>query len=80
MTTMAEDTSTQNVVQTTSTHDTGNLGQPREQLEVEQGGISDESITYPTGPKLWLTMASLFIAYFLNSLVGSRDMIERMVN
>jgi hypothetical protein len=77
---MAEDTSNGNVVQTTSTHDIDNLGQPREQLEVEEGGISNENIAYPTGPKLWLTMASLCIVYFLNGLVGSYDMIERMGN
>lgn len=76
MITMAEDTSNENVVQTASTHDTDNLGQPREQLEVEEGGISDENITYPTGPNLWLTMASLCIAYFLNGLVSSHNMIE----
>jgi hypothetical protein len=80
MPTMAGDTSNENVVQTASTHDTDNLGQPREQLEVEGGGISDENITYPTGPKLWLTMASLCIACFLNGLVSSHGMIERMVN
>jgi hypothetical protein len=75
MTAMA-DTSTENAVQAASTHDTDNLGQPREQLEVDEGGISDENITYPTGPKLWLTMTSLCIAYFLNGLVGSRNVIE----
>lgn len=77
---MAEGTSTENVVQMASTHDTANLRQYREGLEVDEGGIPDENITYPTGPKLWLTMASLCIAYFLNGLVGSHDMIERMVN
>ena len=76
ITTMA-DTSTENAVQAASTHDTNNLRQPREQLEVNEGGISDENITYPTGPKLWLTMTSLCIAYFLNGLVGSRNKIER---
>ena len=80
MTTMAEDTSTENVIQTASAHDTDNLRQPQEQLEVEDGGISDENITYPTGPKLWLTMASLCLAYFLNGLVGSHDIIKRMIN
>jgi hypothetical protein len=80
MTKMAEDTSNENVVHTASTHDVDNLGQPQEQLEVEEGGISDENITYPTGPKLWLTMASLYIAYFLNGLVGSYDIIEKIVN
>ena len=78
---MAESTSDEAVVQMASTHDTNNLGQPREQLEVvEQGSISGESITYPTGPKLWLTMVSVCIAYFLNGLVGFHDMIPREVN
>jgi hypothetical protein len=77
---MAEESAEENVVQTTSQEDTGNLSPPREQLEVEEGGISDENINYPTGPKLWLTMTSMCIAYFLNGLVGSYDTIQRMVN
>jgi hypothetical protein len=80
MITMAQDTSQENVVQTASTEDTDNLRLPREQLEVEEGGISEENINYPTGPKLWLTMTSLCIAWFLNGLVGSYDAIERIVN
>jgi hypothetical protein len=56
-----------------STQGTDNPGQPREQLEVEEDGFSDENITYPTGLKLWLTMASLCIAYSLNGLVGFHD-------
>ena len=77
---MSEETSRESVLQMASTHDADNIGQPQEQLEVEEGGISDENINYPTGPKLWLTMASLCIAYFLNGLVGSHDMIESMIN
>jgi hypothetical protein len=73
---MAEDAAEENVVQTTSQEDMGNLSPPREQLEVEEGGISDENINYPTGPKLWLTMTSMCIAYFLNGLVGSYDTIQ----
>ena len=38
MTTMA-DTSTENAVQAASTHDTDNLEQPHEQLEVDEDGI-----------------------------------------
>lgn len=41
-----------------------------DQLEIEESGTSDESINYPTGPKLWLTMISLCTAIFLNGLVG----------
>lgn len=39
-----------------------------DQLEIEESGTSDESINYPTGPKLWLTMISLCTAIFLNGL------------
>jgi len=77
---MAEEISTATVVEMASTQDTDNLGQPREQLEVEEGGLSDENINYPIGPKLWLTMASLCIAYFLNGLVGFHGVIEIIVN
>ena len=70
MTVMAEDMSTENVVQMASAHQLDNLGQPQQQLEVQEGGVSDQDITYPTGPKLWLTMASLCLASFLNGLVS----------
>ena len=53
---------------------------PQEPLEVEEGGISDEDIIYPTGRKLWLTMTSLCIACFLNGLVGSQQRSERMLD
>ena len=46
-----------------------NAGYPGEQLEIEEGDQTDEGINYPTGPKLWLTMTSLFIACFLQGLV-----------
>lgn len=65
---MAEQVLGEDVVQTASTHDTDNVGQPQEQLVVEESGTSDEDITYPTGPKLWLTMISLCTAYFLDGL------------
>ncbi|KAK5338558.1 hypothetical protein LTR98_004958 [Exophiala xenobiotica] len=39
-----------------------------EQLEVEEPGVSEESMIYPSGPKLWLTMASLCLSIFLNGL------------
>ncbi|KAK5210776.1 hypothetical protein LTR41_003388 [Exophiala xenobiotica] len=39
-----------------------------EQLEVEEPGVSEENIIYPSGPKLWLTMASLCLSIFLNGL------------
>jgi hypothetical protein len=77
---MAEEISTATAVQMASTQDTDNLGQRREQLEVEEGGLSDENINYPTGPKLWLTLTSFCIAYFLNGLVGFHDVIEPIVN
>lgn len=45
---------------------------PMEELELEeeQNDASAEVITYPSGPKLWSTMASLCIACFLSGLVG----------
>ncbi|KAH6971150.1 major facilitator superfamily domain-containing protein [Ilyonectria sp. MPI-CAGE-AT-0026] len=43
---------------------------PMEELELEeeQNDPSAEAITYPSGPKLWSTMASLCIACFLSGL------------
>jgi hypothetical protein len=77
---MPEETSEENILQTNSTEVTGNFSPPREQLEVEEGSLSDDNINYPAGPKLWLTMTSMCIAYFLNGLVSCQKMKERMGN
>lgn len=46
---------------------------PRENFEMEenQNGRNEEDGTYPSGPKLWLTMTSLCITSFLSGLVSS---------
>lgn len=45
------------------------LGQPQEQMEVEETPRSDEEdIVYPTGIKFWLAMGSLIVTQFLNGL------------
>ena len=77
---MAENASVENVVQTTTTGDDSGLGFPREQLEVEEGGISEDNINYPTGSKLWLTMTSLCVTFFINGLVCSHGRGGRMVD
>lgn len=43
-----------------------------EQFQVDEshGDESDENVQYPTGRKLWLTMASLCIACFMSGLVS----------
>jgi hypothetical protein len=47
-----------------------------EQLEVEEPGVSEENIIYPSGLKLWLTMASLCPSIFLNGLVSGIDILH----
>ena len=72
MPTMAESSPIEDAAQTPSTppslHDTDNVGRPQEPLEVEEATASDDHVVYPTGPKLWLTMASVCLAYFLTGL------------
>ncbi|KAM0546274.1 hypothetical protein ACHAPJ_010958 [Fusarium lateritium] len=41
---------------------------PIETLEVEEPHDDEDNIVYPTGPKLWSTMASMAIACFLSGL------------
>ncbi|KAF4956541.1 hypothetical protein FSARC_11543 [Fusarium sarcochroum] len=41
---------------------------PTETLEVEEPPDDEDNIVYPTGPKLWSTMASMAIACFLSGL------------
>ncbi|RKL10236.1 hypothetical protein BFJ68_g8852 [Fusarium oxysporum] len=47
-----------------------NTQQPRptSALEIEEPHDDEENIVYPTGPKLWSTMASMAIACFLSGL------------
>ncbi|KAF5255873.1 hypothetical protein FOXYS1_13686 [Fusarium oxysporum] len=41
---------------------------PTSTLEIEEPRDDEENIVYPTGPKLWSTMASMAIACFLSGL------------
>ncbi|KAG4292442.1 hypothetical protein FPRO06_13695 [Fusarium proliferatum] len=41
---------------------------PTSTLEIEEPRDNEENIVYPTGPKLWSTMASMAIACFLSGL------------
>ncbi|EGU80596.1 hypothetical protein FOXB_08880 [Fusarium oxysporum f. sp. conglutinans Fo5176] len=41
---------------------------PTSALEIEEPHDDEENIVYPTGPKLWSTMASMAIACFLSGL------------
>jgi UTP:GlnB (protein PII) uridylyltransferase len=45
---------------------------PTSILEVEEPRDDEENIVYPTGPKLWSTMASMAIACFLSGLVSHK--------
>lgn len=65
---MATETSTEDVIRPESTEVDPRIGHPVEHLEVEENDASEE-IDYPTGHKLWLTVASLCIAMFLKGLV-----------
>ena len=44
------------------------VGRPQEQLEVQEQDTIEDEPEYPTGPKLWLTMAAMLIAVFLGGL------------
>jgi hypothetical protein len=71
---MADDTLTENVVRPVSAEGAARVGHPTEQLVVEENGVSEEEINYPTGPKLWLTVAALCVAMFLKGLVRSLNL------
>lgn len=49
--------------------DTTAQSRPTSTLEIEEPRDDEENIVYPTGPKLWSTMASMAIACFLSGLV-----------
>ena len=65
--------STQIVERITSTpresSDTLNVGRPSEQLEIDDTPPGTDEVVYPTGPKLYLALAALYTAAFLNGLV-----------
>lgn len=69
---MANDTpseATRDSIRPVSTEDTARAGHPAEPLEIEENGVPGEEVNYPTGPKLWLTVATLCVTMFLKGLV-----------
>ncbi len=72
---MAIETATGDIIRPVSAEETVRVGHPTEQLKIEENGVSEE-ISYPTGHKLWLTVASLCIAMFLKGLVCSSNMMR----
>jgi hypothetical protein len=69
---MASETLTQQPLDSLAVPITANAEQPRpiEALEVEEPHNDEENIVFPTGPKLWSTMASMAITCFLSGLVS----------
>ncbi|SPJ70479.1 related to aflatoxin efflux pump AFLT [Fusarium torulosum] len=67
---MASETVTQQPLDSIAVPITANAEQPRsiEALEVEEPHNDEENIVFPTGPKLWSTMASMAITCFLSGL------------
>jgi hypothetical protein len=61
-----------------SDQDTTCAGHPTEQVEIEENAVPEEEINYPTGPKLWLTVATLCVTMFLKGLVRSPYVIAVM--
>jgi hypothetical protein len=70
---MASETLTQTPTDTATVQfNTDGPGQSRpiETLQIEEPRNEEENIVFPTGPKLWSTMASMCIALFLSGLVS----------
>lgn len=70
---MASETLTQTPVDTAilqSNIDSPSESRPIEALQIEEPSNEEENIAFPTGPKLWSTMASMSIALFLSGLVS----------
>ncbi|PTD08261.1 Efflux pump afoB [Fusarium culmorum] len=68
---MASETLTQTPVDTAtlqSITDSPGESRPIEALQIEEPSNEEENIAFPTGPKLWSTMASMSIALFLSGL------------
>lgn len=73
---MANDTPTEDTVRTVSIELPSRAAQPIEQLEIEQNSVPESEITYPSGPKLWLTVATLCVTVFLKGLVCWSNVIK----
>ncbi|KAH8807374.1 major facilitator superfamily domain-containing protein [Xylogone sp. PMI_703] len=66
--TMLNDTVTEDAGRPVSTQLTSRIGHPMEQLEIEQSSAPEVEINYPTGPKVWLAVATLCVTMFLKGL------------
>ena len=75
---MANDASTDDTVQPVPADNAAHVEHPTEQLEIEENGVPEDETIYPTGPKLWLTLATLCVTMFLKGLVFSLDVIHLM--
>lgn len=69
---MASETLTQQPLNSPAVQITANAEPPRpiETLEVEEPRNDEDNMVFPTGPKLWSTMASMAITCFLSGLVS----------
>ncbi|UZP39292.1 hypothetical protein NXS19_007108 [Fusarium pseudograminearum] len=68
---MASETLTQTPIDTAtlqSNADSPGESRPIEALQIEETSNEEDNIVFPTGPKLWSTMASMSIALFLSGL------------
>jgi hypothetical protein len=68
---MASETLTQTPIDTAAVQsniDSPGQSRPIEALQIEEPLNEEEDIVFPTGPKLWSTMASMCIALFLSGL------------
>jgi hypothetical protein len=63
-------------IQTCTAQSPSTPGQPLERLEVEDPNEED-NINWPSGHKLWLNMASVFMTEIVLGLVGCSSFDER---
>ena len=75
---MANNASPDDTVQSMPANNTADVEHPTEQLEIEENGVPENETIYPTGPRLWLTLATLCVTMFLKGLVFSLDVIHLM--
>ena len=64
-------------VQTCTVQSPSTPGQPLERLEVEEPNEGEDNINWPSGHKLWLNMASVFMTQIVLGLVGCSSFDER---
>ena len=72
---MVNDLAIQDAVRPVSTELTSRVGHPMEQLEMEQSSAPEVEINFPSGPKVWLAVATLCVTMFLKGLVRLSNVI-----